>query len=173
MFTAKRHFLIGGIIAALVLPLVEFTKITYLELPRITSEAASLIIPISEGITQPEFTAIPWWQLLLLIYAAGILVLGVRLVVQLFSLLKLISTNNSVRRGRFTFVQVQDQMAPFSFFNYIVYNPLLHNERDLKMILQHEKVHASQWHSLDILLISIVRTLQWINPFAWFFKKKS
>ena len=37
-------------------------------------------------------------------------------------------------------------------------------------VLVHEKMHADQLHSFDLLLIGFLSILQWFNPFAWFYK---
>jgi len=39
------------------------------------------------------------------------------------------------------------------------------------MILRHEQVHVSQWHSIDIIVGNVARILQWVNPFSWYYKK--
>jgi TonB-dependent SusC/RagA subfamily outer membrane receptor len=62
-------------------------------------------------------------------------------------------------------------MAPFSFFNYIVYNPTQFNEEELLHILNHEKVHAQHLHSLDTIVAQIICVILWFNPFAWLYKK--
>ena len=61
--------------------------------------------------------------------------------------------------------------SPFSFFKYIFYNPEAFDTSELKTILAHEKVHAKQWHSIDIILIDMVAILLWFNPFVWLYKK--
>ena len=60
-------------------------------------------------------------------------------------------------------------MSPFSFFNWIVYNPAQFSSIELEQIITHEKVHANQKHSLDILLTHISTIVLWFNPFIWFF----
>jgi TonB family protein len=39
-------------------------------------------------------------------------------------------------------------------------------------ILRHELVHAQQWHSFDILMISFVRILFWFNPLLYFYQRR-
>lgn len=174
LFTAKRHYLLGGILASLLLPFLEFTKIIYIEAP--VFEA----LPFSEGIStittealvnSEVVTAFVWWQLALAIYVLGVLFMLGRLLYQLLSLLRLIGTYPSEKQKKYTFVKVTENISPFSFFKYIVYNPQSHSEEELQMILKHEQVHASQWHSLDIIIGHVVRILQWVNPFSWFYKK--
>jgi len=173
LFTAKRHYLLGGILASLLLPFLEFTKTIYKEAPIFEA------LPFSEGISTATeaivntevATPFDWWQFALVIYALGVLFMLGRLLYQLLSLLRLIGTYPSEKQKKYTFVKITENISPFSFFKYIVYNPQSHSEEELKMILKHEQVHASQWHSLDIIIGHIVRILQWVNPFSWFYKK--
>jgi len=39
------------------------------------------------------------------------------------------------------------------------------------VILEHEKAHARQLHSLDVLLGRATTILLWINPLAWWYQK--
>ena len=170
-FTANRHFLIGGIVAAALLPLVEFTSIVYSEAPNMAAVGFSPMLEITETTAPLQRASFDWWQILLLVYLAGVIVMFVRLAFQLLSLLKLIGQYPVEKKGKFLFVEVTDAISPFSFFNYIVYNPKSHSEEELQMILKHEKVHVSQWHSMDIILANLARILQWVNPFSWLYKK--
>ena len=172
-FNVNRHFLIGGILAALVFPFLVFSTTTYIEVPirelsPITSSAA-----LSEYSTtqQAASASINWWEIGLLIYGIGVLFMSLRFIRQLVSLLTLLKTSPSVKQGKHTYIKVDYDCLPFSFFNYIVYNPQTHSNEDLDIILKHEQVHASQWHSLDIILTNILLIFQWMNPLAWLYKK--
>ncbi|MBZ0327237.1 MAG: hypothetical protein K8F54_06490 [Altibacter sp.] len=171
LFIAKRQFLLMGVIAAVLLPFVEFTRVTLVEVPKITEFIASETIPLTHSIQQNEQIAIYWWQVLAVLYILGVMVMTIRFSKQLITLIKIISTRHSEKKGGTIHIKISAQTAPFSFFNYIVYNPSLHSEAELAMILQHEQVHVSQWHSVDILLANVLLVLQWINPLAWLFKK--
>lgn len=39
------------------------------------------------------------------------------------------------------------------------------------MILQHEKIHATQWHSVDILMANLTTALLWFHPLSWLYKR--
>jgi bla regulator protein blaR1 len=173
LFAAKRHYLLSGILASLFLPFLEFTKTIYKEATYVESISFSEAIPATAqvvGQTQEAFI-INWWQLALMVYAIGVLIMGGRLLVQIHSLYKLIRTHPSEKIEGFNFVKVDRSVSPFSFFKYIVYNPSLHNKEELQMILKHEQIHVSQWHSIDIIVANVVRILQWVNPFSWYYKK--
>ncbi|WP_405252937.1 M56 family metallopeptidase [Dokdonia sp. Asnod3-C12] len=176
LFTANRHFLIAGIIAALTLPFLEFTQVTEIVLPSQPVFDTANVVPLSQveylpTVTTAEVPTIDWWQIALLIYIAGVIVMCIKLGMQLFSLRNLISSGTVVQRNAYTYVTVTNNIAPFSFFSYIVYNPELHTLEELEMILAHEQIHAGQRHSIDILITQIILALHWCNPLAWLYKQ--
>ncbi|NND61782.1 MAG: M56 family metallopeptidase, partial [Flavobacteriaceae bacterium] len=170
LFTANRHFLIGGILAAALLPALKFTKVVYKEIPTYTSVMIPNNVSNQLVATSEATSALDIWSVLFFVYSIGVIVMLVRLTIQIWSLIRLIRNHPSEKRGSFYYVKINETLSPFSFFNYIVYNPSSHSEDDLEMILKHEKVHVREWHSFDILLANLNRCLQWINPFAWFYK---
>ena len=60
---------------------------------------------------------------------------------------------------------------PFSFFKYIVINPTLFSKEEFVHILTHERIHAKQWHSLDVLISKVFCAFFWINPISWLYRK--
>lgn len=72
----------------------------------------------------------------------------------------------------FKHVKTPNALAPFSFFNLIFYYPNSFTGKELEAIIRHEKVHAIQKHSIDILAVEALFILQWFNPFIWFYKNQ-
>jgi beta-lactamase regulating signal transducer with metallopeptidase domain len=56
----------------------------------------------------------------------------------------------------------------FSFMNRLFVNAEL---KDIQIILNHERVHIRQWHSLDILLMECLHIINWFNPLFILLKK--
>lgn len=172
-FSANRHYLLGGILAALILPFLEFTQISLIDMP--VYESLPTTTRFSPVVTETTAIAssfsVDWWMVALVTYLIGIGIMFSRLGIQLASLHRLIQRHSKTKMGRYTFVEVYDDIAPFSFFQTIVYNPNLHTAAELKMILDHEKVHAIQWHTIDVLLTQITLAIQWANPLAWMYKE--
>ena len=174
-FTANRHYLLGGILAALALPFVTFTKTTYVAAPLSMPQATFIpdeLPMISESLIQSEAVWTPsFWDIALWIYSLGLTIMLVRFAVQLLSLVRLLRKYPGHAKNGYIFIAVTETISPFSFFKYIVYNPKLHSENELSMILEHEQVHARQWHSIDLILAHLMRTIQWFNPLSWAYKK--
>ncbi|EDM44904.1 hypothetical protein SCB49_02249 [unidentified eubacterium SCB49] len=174
-FSAKRFYLLTGLIAALLLPLITFTNTTIIErtsvapINNITQFITNNTTETSEIIVQEN--ALNWIAILITIYLLGVCVLLIRFTFQLFSLIHLLRNHKSKQVEQYKFIETNKEIAPFSFFKYIVYNPNTHNSDELKMILLHEKIHASQWHSIDLLAANLMRIFQWLNPVTWLYKK--
>ncbi len=175
-FSANRHYLLFGIIAALIFPFLEYTKTIYKDIPVMgslvieDSAFTGSIATVTE--TQQEAILINWWQIALLIYGIGLTIMVTRLFIQLISLHKLISAYPKTHKDGYTYVAITDKaITPFSFFTTICYNPTLHTPKELEMILAHEKIHVRQRHTIDILLTQCMLAIQWLNPLAWLYKK--
>ena len=77
-----------------------------------------------------------------------------------FKLIQLVSLIFKLKKD------VTKNILPFSFFNFI-YIPKNTDNEAKDMILAHEKIHAKELHSLDILIFEIYKTLFWFNPLVW------
>ncbi|WP_295712979.1 M56 family metallopeptidase [Mucilaginibacter sp.] len=112
-----------------------------------------------------------YWFYVEVIFWVGAAFLAVRLFIQLFSLYRLYKSSQPATIGNHH-VRVMDQdIAPFSFWQSIFVNPANHEPTDLKAILLHEQVHVNQWHTADILLAEFSSIFYWFNPGIWLMKK--
>lgn len=168
-FTTKRIYLQAGLLSCLLLPFVVITN--YVTIDPIPLDWNTL--PLSYQKAQKTNLPLWDWRLTLVqTYCVGVLLMLVRLLHQGYSVGRLIGSGVMHRDGIFTHVEVDQKVLPFSFFNYIVYNPNLHSATELDIILKHEKEHCKQKHSLDVLVMQLFLVVQWFNPFAWLYQKE-
>gem|GEM_PF-4008099 len=59
---------------------------------------------------------------------------------------------------------------PFSFFHFIFISKQLPLNQEVEKVLQHEELHANQWHSLDIVFTELLQVFFWFNPILIFYK---
>ena len=168
-FSSSRYFFLSGIVFSILLPLVEFTMPVYLEQSSLLDFNEAMLLPNIEQTS--SFETYDWFNLATIIYLTGLIIFILRFFLQIYSLHKLIGKYPLRIHNNFRFVEISEITSPFSFFKYIFYNPELHNKKELTMIFHHEKVHTSQWHTLDILAANFASIIQWINPIAWLYKK--
>ena len=166
-FESNRWFLLSGLISAIFIPFIVIP--IYIEYVPV---AQNFIVP-NNGITQTAIEkSLDISQILYLIYGAGTVFFLIKLVIEFSSLLLLLKKNKESKKGAFTFIETHKNVSPFSFFKYIVYNKTQFNDTEIDLILNHEKVHAKQYHSLDIILVQLASALFWFNPFIWLYKKE-
>ncbi|WP_312139575.1 M56 family metallopeptidase [Sphingobacterium sp.] len=110
-------------------------------------------------------------DLMLMIASVGAIVLFTKLLIQLFSLLRIHLHSEPSAWREYLFRNVIFPIAPFSFFNKIYVHKEQHLEKELHDIFKHEHVHVEGHHTWDVLLFEIVLVSCWYNPFVWLMRK--
>ena len=167
-FTSNRWFLLMGLFTSAVLPLVVYTKIIVAE-PKLKNIDWSKI-PVTNSLENNAFE-INWYLIFGIVYGIGILIFLAKFAFDFYSLRTILKGKASQNQVNFKFIDIQENLAPFSFFNTIVYNSSLYSSSELENILEHEKVHSEQNHTVDVLISRIFCILFWLNPFIWLYKK--
>ncbi|MFH4964231.1 M56 family metallopeptidase [Gaetbulibacter sp. M235] len=166
-FEQNRLFLLTGLITAVFIPLIVIP--IYVEQPAINLE--NLVFVEDDTAVKPTGNPLDVLFLLNTMYLLGIVVFSLRFILQITSLLPLIVNSKKQKVEHYNFIKTNKAVLPFSFFNYIVYNPKQFSDSELEQIITHEKVHASQYHTFDILLAQLACIVFWFNPFIWFYNK--
>jgi len=166
-FELNRKYLLLGLITAGILPGIYFTRKVYIE----ASTQSFDFIPGSTVSQVQTEAPIDWWQIAGVIYLIITGLFIFRLCFQLSAVMRIIASHKFQKMSGQKYLKTTKNQLPFSFFNYIIFNPDKHSEKELELILEHEKVHAKQFHSVDILLVNLASCILWFNPFAWLYKK--
>ncbi len=166
-FELNRWFLLIGLITAVFIPFIVIP--IYVEQTPVILD--NLVFVEDNAAVQP--TGNPFDVLLLLntMYLLGVVVFSLKFILQITSLFPLIINSKKQKVEHYNFIKTNKAVLPFSFFNYIVYNPKQFSDSELEQIITHEKVHVSQHHTFDILLAQLACILFWFNPFIWFYNK--
>jgi TonB-dependent SusC/RagA subfamily outer membrane receptor len=107
------------------------------------------------------------WNLLLIFFAAGAVLLLIRCIVRWHSLRGVRRQARLIGDDGIKIYQVDEPIIPFSFGNAVYINRHLHSEKEWEEIILHEYVHIRQRHTADILLAELFCVVNWYNPFAW------
>lgn len=162
-YQANRFLLFGVMLLALAMPFIQFQWGT-----RIIEMQETLLLPqarIVNAAPAPSKVDYLYWLQIVALAGTGIL-LG-RILVQLASLAVLKSRSRRSRVDETMVWITQKPTAPFSFFMMIFAHPAMHSSSEWRTVLLHEKTHATQLHSVDVLLAEVVRAVCWYNPLAW------
>ena len=115
----------------------------------------------------PDNAGTNWSLILLAIYCTGLLLLGLRLLLQSIKPIHLILNNKKEKASNYPIVENRHFPVPFSFFNHIFIHPDYHRQEDLDVILAHEEVHIRERHWIDLLVIELFTLVFWFNPISW------
>jgi len=165
-FKSIRTYFIFGLASTLLIPLIEIP--IFIETAISTINYSNFEIVNNETLSKET---INWTTIFITIYLFGVAFYSLKFLGQLASLAILIIKHPINKRDGYLFIETSKNVSPFSFFKIIVYNKSQFSIDELRQIINHEKAHANQWHSIDTLLAHLLVILLWFNPFVWLFKK--
>jgi hypothetical protein len=166
----NRWYLLAYTMLCFIIPLIDVVSL--LQQRGWQDAAVVSYIPAITAANGVEAGAgINWWTVLILVVAAGSLLMLGRLLIQFLSLKRLQSSAVLLSDGDVKLYHVDQKIIPFSTHSAIYINRHLHEEGELKEIIHHEFIHVKQRHSLDLWWSEILCILNWYNPFAWLIRK--
>lgn len=195
-YRLNRYFLVSVIIGSLILPLITVPESLSLRASETQSQNALLLdeplnlndqknlIPAQKNTFQTPMQEvntlerpIPVWRswkiesVLWVCYMIGVSIFLITFLIQFFLLLYRRRHLEYVQDDEFRIYELTDDQAPFSFLTWIFINPTQYDFDTYEQILEHEKVHVSQYHFLDKFLAEFLVIVFWFNPFAWLYRK--
>jgi N-acetylmuramoyl-L-alanine amidase len=179
-FKINRFYLLFTLMISFIIPTLHFT----VEREIVQAEVINTpeIIPIAEVTNQAfqipvqtENVAVleegfDYYSLLPYLYLS--IVVGLLLVAtwRLFQLVK--HTRNCFERiNGLKIVPKAKGFTNCSFFNYVFIDEKSLTETELNILLKHEEVHAKQFHSIDKIILMILKAVLWFNPIVYLYDK--
>ncbi|MBO9151030.1 M56 family metallopeptidase [Chitinophaga sp. GCM10012297] len=167
-YTLNRVFLITGIVFSSLFPLVDVND--FFSRNEIIAAQVVQYVPDFGVLQAAQPEAFTVWALLEWVFWTGVVVMGLRLAIQLISLLVLHRRSEPANMQGQDVRKMDGDINPFSFFNNIYVNPDMHSEEELEAIIRHEQIHVRQWHSADVMMSEVNNVFYWFNPGAWLMK---
>lgn len=166
----KRFYLLFGLVASFILPLVPTLISWELQIDTLISPVSSIPI-VTEQFSQEAFqkTSVGYhMKLWPFLYGAVVLILLVRSSVDFVFLYWKSKTFPIVKNNGFKYVFTDQKQGPYVFLNLIFVNKFdFQNQNIPVQVLIHEQAHVNQKHSLDLILVECCQALLWLNPFVW------
>lgn len=168
----KRWYLLVCLVLPFLIPLLSFESDTSAtEIGTITQ--FQLAQPIQVHHLSVE--TVSRFNLLYLIYVAyGVvsIILMVKFMKSLRNIIQKVTRNEQRKFEHYVLVLLPNHTPPHSFLNYLFLGKAAYLANQVAPeILVHEQTHIRQKHSLDILMIEILRAIFWINPFLILYRK--
>jgi beta-lactamase regulating signal transducer with metallopeptidase domain len=171
-YTLNRIYLVTAILFASIYPQINLSGF-FQQHQQIAKPVQTVILnwqapaeALVKPIAKPDY-----WYWIEVIFWAGVILLALRLIMQLYSLFKLYRSSTTAQLHNHEVRIMNGNSGPFSFWKSIYINPANHEPADLKSILLHEQIHVSEWHTIDVLLAELSTIFYWFNPGVWLMKK--
>jgi TonB family protein len=150
----RAYLLISALISFLI-PISDFETVQSWFLTTKTTQIIQTVTLADFSYIKPvEQSRFSLNNLLSIIYTIGCSLLAMKLAANVFNLYKYINGNETFNKA-------------FSFFN----NIFITNGADPDdVIYDHERVHAQQYHSFDVLFFEIIGIFCWFNPIVYAYK---
>ena len=158
----NRNFLLAGLVAAVILPLIVI---------RHTVEVIAPAYPVAgiEHIPADSTHDLPLSKLFLAVYLTVLVALLIVRSIGLAHVFRSIRRNNHKRYAGCWLIESSDFDHAFSFIRFM-FIPSNINETEKAIILKHENAHIEQKHWVDLLLTNILCLIWWFNPIIRFYE---
>ena len=109
--------------------------------------------------------------LLTVLYLIGMLFFFSKFTIELWRIYRLYKTAQKEFSRSYTLVRTQGNHPPFSFFNMVFYGHQFDlDEVARDTILKHELIHVKDGHTIDVLLVELIRIVFWFHPLVYIYK---
>jgi TonB family protein len=116
-------------------------------------------------------TRIDWLRWINLIYWSGVIFFLLQFIKEVISIINTIHKYPHHRFPAYTLVTTDYEHLPFSFMGYIfISRKVQFKDDELNRILEHEGSHVQGIHSLDVLLVEIIKAFAWFSPLVYWYK---
>ncbi|SHF90630.1 Signal transducer regulating beta-lactamase production, contains metallopeptidase domain [Fodinibius roseus] len=189
IYQINRWYLLGALLFSLTVPLMPFgifdslltlssnTEISQILSGEIENTNAESVYQVSDNPTEKDsvsHTSYFEWitPFLLWVYGIVTLILSFRMIRHLYRMQLKSMKNPATSFKDHKVVLVAKEVVPHTFWKTIFVNKKQYENKEIsEEVMIHELIHAEQNHSLDIIIVEILKTICWFNPVLYFYKK--
>jgi len=172
LFTTNRIYLLLSLLISLIIPLF------HLQLFNLTTESYQPVFKqffIASYVPEEFLNAEVAHQqnifafILSPIYFGGVILMLFRYIYFILKIRNLVRAHQVIKIEKTYFVLMNKNLSPFSFFHFIFIDKSILNNVQMEPAIEHEKIHARELHSLDLLIVQLITAFLWFNPFVFLF----
>ncbi|MEO1053255.1 MAG: carboxypeptidase-like regulatory domain-containing protein [Bacteroidota bacterium] len=174
-FGMQRTYLLVTTLLSLTIPLMQLESpiqqnITqFISVPEIDAASTTNTNNASQ---EPASNSLSIPHLALWVYWSITAFMAIRLLLSFGRLLSLIRTSKVQHFEGFSLVFINGELPIASFYKYIfIDRNHQYSEEELQQIILHERKHIDDYHSIDLLVMALVRVVWWFNPISYWLNK--
>ncbi|MBE9463431.1 TonB family protein [Dyadobacter subterraneus] len=173
-FSLNRFYLLGALLISFFLPFITIPETTAENVPELVYSMS--VSPVLQNGDQIAEQSTDWVLIISLVYFSGVVLLSFNMLKGFFNLFSYIRKGKAIKFEDHTLILLPEnytengKIGSFSFFKWLVVSQDDY-ENCLENVLRNEMIHIKQKHSVDILIIELLKIVCWFNPVLWFYKK--
>jgi bla regulator protein BlaR1 len=118
----------------------------------------------------PQTTS--WWKYMILFSSLISLFFLILFLNNISTIIRTIQKNPIIKWEGAKLILLEKEILPYTFLNYIfIHKEHYQNARIEPELFSHELAHVRQKHSLDVILLELLRIVFWFNPLLYLFKQ--
>ncbi len=173
-FHWNRFYLLGSLLIAFALPAIRFAQpVTTFYVPENVYQKATISVAVVAGEAPAAGDNI--WLWITGIYLAVVLALFWKFLSGLHRLFRTADRSERIDMGHYTLVLLPGNTdyaigSSFSFFRWLFLSAQDYRY-NADAVIRHEYEHIRQRHTIDILLVELIKICFWFNPVIWLYKR--
>lgn len=178
-FRLNRVVLLLILLLSMVLPAIDIHLLAWDDLAPVMAafrqqlsgsagQDSAILLPDVTVEVRDTVSSVSLWRWTSVFFVTGMLVVAlwrIFQVVQMGVVMRRGSLWRQSRDGIHIYCHA-DEVSPYSWMNSVVISERDYRENGREILL-HESAHVRARHSLDLLFLALVQTLQWWNPLAY------
>ncbi|MDB5285881.1 MAG: hypothetical protein JWR05_830, partial [Mucilaginibacter sp.] len=171
-YTLSRIYLLFSCVISFILPVTQLSILKPVE--PIVLEPVAIVptnITVHYSVPSPPPPMEPAFTLqdgFIYVYILGVAIALTIFLFRLYQLFKLSRGNQKLNDNSYQIIHLKSDNTAFSFFNYLFIGA---NISQSETIIAHELVHIRQKHSWDIMLLEVLKVINWFNPFVYLLQR--
>ncbi len=169
MHAFNRFFLLFSLLFSFLIPFLTIEVIQELG-----NSGASQNAIKAEGtiLGMAENTTNYWFITIWVLYGLITIILLIRFTINILKFNSKRKSNTTIDYKNAKLVLLKEATLPYTFMKTIFINENDYYNRTIEdELYTHEMIHVNQRHTLDVLLIEILKVVFWFNPIFIFYKK--
>ncbi len=169
-FQFNRFYLLSTTTLSLIFPLIKI-PVPAENAPPTLHNLAEIVITVESGMNSGSLFSIE-----LVLYSLYLLGIGVSLtllVQRFWQIAKFVRQASAKENlGTYTLVPTDGKLPTSSFFNYLFWDDRMVLGRISKaQMIAHERCHIEQKHSIDLMIMELIKVVLWFNPLVYFISR--
>jgi beta-lactamase regulating signal transducer with metallopeptidase domain len=171
-YTLSRIYLLFSCVISFILPVTQLSILKPIQ--PVVSKSVAFVpanIAMHYPIPPPPPPVAPAFTLqdgLIYVYILGAAIALAIFLFRLYQLFKLSRNSKTLNDDNYRIIHLKRHNTAFSFFNYLFIGT---NISQSETIIAHELVHIRQKHSWDIMLLEVLKVINWFNPFVYLLQR--